>query len=823
MLDPFSSLAIATAVCQFFDFGASVLSSAWNIYKENGGDQAIISFQNETERFKSMAARLQEVQRAHEKREADSRAAARRKMLGIQAVDPGKDDAGLADEDRKLLAILQDCEVLAIKVKNTASQIPGKDGGSVMSELRRLQERDEAMQLTLTAKLDALQVQLSSVAIGMDASTVGLADRLDEFRKETKKESGIFWIAGKAGAGKSTLMRYLYEHHFTTAGLERWSNGGTLISSRHFFWRAGTPLQKSQVGLLRSLCYDIFRNYPDLLPIVLKERWDALSGRASLDPDSTIVHTWSQLELSEILKRTCTTIFAGDGRNINFCFFIDGLDEYEGVPEDLIATLSSLSGFNNVKLCVASRPWNAFEDRFGKGSRLVLQELTFNDISLYVRDTLATDSRFLRLKARDERCTNIIREITIKAQGVFLWVVLVIKELMKGLTKDDNFITLQKRLRLLPPDLVTYFKYMFDNLDNFYSAETTQIFRVMLEAPQYVPLLAFAVLESDDPLAERLVNDLATEVPRKERQELCRRLQRHIPGRVSDLLEVRNGSVVDFLHRTVRDFLMTKEMSDLLDSRTGPEFDIDAVSCRMWLVGLRYLNDYLSNGAADPETVQLILPAFFEHARAIEDKQRRAPRELVHKMQVLLDSLHDSFARELNTDIRLFAEVSLPLLLEEDLAAEASPRSASKLSESLVPIAFSYLAHEADYRSEMHRTTSAKSFWATSYEIDPDRRGFRPEVITVLLRYGARPQQVLDCLVTVVRQFSPHTPAITKTACLSIAKQAIEAGARIKGSQIEVTRSAFGVANARWLAGLKPPEKRSALGLLVPQWLLWKS
>ncbi|KAK5712110.1 hypothetical protein LTR15_012179 [Elasticomyces elasticus] len=768
MLDPFSSLAIATAVCQFFDFGASVLSSAWNIYKENGGDQAIISFQNETERFKSMASRLHEVQKAHEKREAESRAAARRTIVGIRVASPGEDNGGIADEDRKLLAILQDCEALANKVKTLLDKFqvkgsPGamqslklawqlklhkdevarchaqlekqraelgtallaiisRNGGSVMSELQRLQERDEAMQLMLTTKLDALQAQLSSVTVTGSAATSDLADRLDEFSKETKKvgmtqyllnslqydtmrnreeavarnhtqtfdwifnsqesrflnwlnnDSGMFWIAGKAGAGKSTLMRYLFEHNATIEVLRRWAKGGKLVSSRHFFWRAGTPLQKSQTGLLRSLCFNILGNCPELLPIILKEKWDALSGLALPNLDPTISHTWTQEELSGIIKGIYNQSLMSDGQKMFFSFFIDGLDEYEGVPEDLIATLKSLSGFSNVKLCVSSRPWNAFDDCFGKDkSRMpLLQELTAADISLYIRDTLAADSRFLRLKARDKRCTGIVEEITVKAQGVFLWVFLVIRELMKGLTNDDNFSTLQRRLRSLPPDLETYFKHMFDHLDDFYSVETAQIFRVMLEAEQCMPLLAFAVLESDDPLAERLVADVITDVPRRERIVLCQRVQRHIQGRVCDLLEIRNGSVVDFLHRTVRDFLMTKAMTNLLDSRTSPDFDIDEVLCRMWLVSLRYATE-----GQNTENAQVTILNFFDHARAIEDKQHRAPRELVHRMQALLASL--GLPVQLRTDVRLIAEMSLPLSLDEELAAELSPRSASKL------------------------------------------------------------------------------------------------------------------------------------------------
>jgi hypothetical protein len=43
-----------------------------------------------------------------------------------------------------------------------------------------------------------------------------------------------------------------------------------------------------------------------------------------------------------------------------FCFFVDGLDEYEGDHRDIIQIMDVLSASTKMKICVSSRPWSIF-------------------------------------------------------------------------------------------------------------------------------------------------------------------------------------------------------------------------------------------------------------------------------------------------------------------------------------------------------------------------------------------------------------------------------------------------------------------------------
>lgn len=63
----------------------------------------------------------------------------------------------------------------------------------------------------------------------------------------------LYWISGKAGSGKSTLMKHLVRHESTKQGLQKWAGGTKLLISSFFFWYNGHEMQRSQIGLLRAI------------------------------------------------------------------------------------------------------------------------------------------------------------------------------------------------------------------------------------------------------------------------------------------------------------------------------------------------------------------------------------------------------------------------------------------------------------------------------------------------------------------------------------------------------------------------------------------
>jgi hypothetical protein len=99
--------------------------------------------------------------------------------------------------------------------------------------------------------------------------------RWDDFSAWLESGTGLYWINGKAGSGKSTLMKYIVSHDKTFSFLSRWAENLKLCTSASFFWNSGSKKQRSQAGLLRSLLYEILGQYPELIPIVLPAQWGA--------------------------------------------------------------------------------------------------------------------------------------------------------------------------------------------------------------------------------------------------------------------------------------------------------------------------------------------------------------------------------------------------------------------------------------------------------------------------------------------------------------------------------------------------------------------
>ena len=67
----------------------------------------------------------------------------------------------------------------------------------------------------------------------------------------------MFWVCGKAGSGKSILMKFLSDDSWTLGCLQGRKPDRPLMSAEHYFWYAASSMQKSPCGLLRSFLHQI--------------------------------------------------------------------------------------------------------------------------------------------------------------------------------------------------------------------------------------------------------------------------------------------------------------------------------------------------------------------------------------------------------------------------------------------------------------------------------------------------------------------------------------------------------------------------------------
>lgn len=293
--------------------------------------------------------------------------------------------------------------------------------------------------------------------------------RWDSLCEWLQNGAGIYWVSGKAGSGKSTLMKHIYAQGKANALLRQWAGGSQFRKAEFFFWGLGTELQKSQEGLSRALLFWILDSEPALIQKMLPSMW-----KEAFQSDEVTLSPPSKAEIASAFQIFRTHQIRGSNTEdqVKYCFFIDGLDEYVGNCLEAIDLIKDLSSIPNVKIIASSRPIPSCETEFAFGPKLRLQDLTHDDIQHYVKTTLGPHMRMDTMYDVDEeRASQIIQDIVKKANGVFLWVVLACRSIREGLAASDNLSELEERVDDLPPELDELFKQMLGKQELRYQAQ----------------------------------------------------------------------------------------------------------------------------------------------------------------------------------------------------------------------------------------------------------------------------------------------------------------------------------------------------------------
>ena len=324
----------------------------------------------------------------------------------------------------------------------------------------------------------------------------------------------LFWINGKPGSGKSSLMSFVANDQRTLQALESWAGQRSVHIIKFFFWRPGSPLQRSVPGMLRSLLYQVLMIDIRVIDRLLAEK-------------SVRRHpTWEQTEL----LRTLESVLRLRSKE-HICFFIDGLDEHEGDYMSLLDLILQTDVTSNVKICLSSRPEPAFRLRLSICSSISMQDLNQTDIKTLVHQ---------KLKPLNTISLIFIEEVTNRAEGIILWAALVCSSLLRGFTMHDDEAILRKRLDETPSGLKSLFRHMFSKID--------KVHREYLMV--YCHLLKWASQKDHNTHLTSL--SLITAVLQSETIgsldrfiELCARTEQQVVGQGQGLIEVvRRESVL---------------------------------------------------------------------------------------------------------------------------------------------------------------------------------------------------------------------------------------------------------------------------------------
>lgn len=522
----------------------------------------------------------------------------------------------------------------------------------------------------------------------------------DDFNKFLSKDPGTYWVTGKAGSGKSTLMKFANLNPSLDAALQTWAAGRPLIKASFYFYHLGTTMQKSLLGLLRSMILKLIKADPvsaagqsspskndgaisnggdrklqDLedsmkfIKLGFPERYEYFmsSTRAPdlFEPSRPELET----ALENIIKGSPDTCFS---------LSIDGLDEYDAGTVDmgeLVEWFKSICTSKNVKAVLSSRPWPVFEHALAQGPKLRLHDLTHADIRFYVTDKMRSHSTMQDLLVSfPEESEALIEEVIEASAGVFLWVRLVIQDLLEGLTNSDGIPDLQRRLRGLPKDLEELYGVMLRRTPLAYRTQTSHLLRLAFlgckDDWELSPLgLHYALELDEDAVLQAPVTPLTRSKKRRALKTLCRRLQSRcmgfvevIPSRAKTLgnrfFKPRTASVgpdrydsgedvkvIRFVHRSATDFLLKPEMWHEFVEEWGAaeESDFDASTALMASAVYAVKRFSYDNSQECLDALGLMALYAGRRARLAEDSTRQPSPRLLLELDRVMRRYHEKF------------------------------------------------------------------------------------------------------------------------------------------------------------------------------------
>jgi hypothetical protein len=93
-------------------------------------------------------------------------------------------------------------------------------------------------------------------------------------------------------------------------------------------------------------------------------------------------------------------------------------------------------------------------------------------------------------RRQPDGAAELVEYILTKSNGVFLWVRLVVRSLLRRLAEADNLTHLRFRLQILPAELEAMYDHMLREIPERYHTGASQIFQIVLATRSILNVLA---------------------------------------------------------------------------------------------------------------------------------------------------------------------------------------------------------------------------------------------------------------------------------------------------------------------------------------------
>ncbi|KAF3074221.1 SNF1 protein kinase subunit beta-3 [Trichoderma lentiforme] len=250
---------------------------------------------------------------------------------------------------------------------------------------------------------------------------------------------GLFWINGKPGTGKSTLLKHLLEKFRLIFPV-----GANDIVFSFFFSHSGVKLQRTPFGLYRSLVYQIVEQIPDLLPD-LTSRFEQRRDKSEEPGEKW---QWHPKELRNFLHSALLRL----ARTRPVWLFIDSLDacgekNATNLTQQFKSLVQALSGSSGrFHVCLTCRGYLNLDP--DNTLQICLENQNRGDVLRYIQEEFSTSPML--------SSSDIMSFIIENARGVFTLTRLLVDQALdlerKGITLD----AIEEEMNSIRPILQLY-------------------------------------------------------------------------------------------------------------------------------------------------------------------------------------------------------------------------------------------------------------------------------------------------------------------------------------------------------------------------------
>lgn len=376
-------------------------------------------------------------------------------------------------------------------------------------------------------------------------------------------DKGLLWIKGKPGSGKSTLLGHVLRNVVATSNI-----GESDLILSFFFHGRGAELQRTPLGLFRSLLHQLLSQTPDALQDLVA----TFQERCRTVGESNEKWQWHPRELQRFFESSLREVL----KTRSVWLFVDALDECgEESAVELANTFRSWTGTlldtssKHFHLCFTCRhyPMGQVDCQF----QICTEEENKEDISTFVHGKLSSFT------------SRIPDLITSRAQGVFLWAWLVVKKVLELDRKGVGLNHMEAEVLLVPQKLHDLYCELIQGMGPGSLKLIEWICFAM--RPLSLDELRWAMTVEPDCQHGSLPQcESAGDFP-SEKERMMRRVQMLSRG----LAEIESETTtVQFIHQSVKDFFVEQGLSVLNETGTT-DLVVGMAHNRLSRICIRYL------------------------------------------------------------------------------------------------------------------------------------------------------------------------------------------------------------------------------------------